>query len=127
MVSPEDELETTLAAHRVVSARIESDIDRAFQAFCLERGIDVVCEPAINWRVAIRYLAQEVHRLACQVDLRRDYYNSPHRFEIALRTRDLTADIIGRREEMLASAAPRPVVHAPAKVDRRRARQTITP
>jgi hypothetical protein len=122
MVSPEEELETALAAHRIVSARLESDIDRAFQAFCDERRIEVTSEQAIDWRVAIRYLAQEIHRLACQVDIRRDYYNSPHRFEIALRTRDLTGDIIHRREAMLDIARPAPV--AP-KVDRRRARQAV--
>jgi hypothetical protein len=122
MTTPEDEMETALGAHRIVAARLESDIDRAFQAFCEERTIDLMSEAAIDWRVAIRYLAQEVHRLASQVNLGRDYYNSPHRFEIALRTRDLTADIIGRREVMLATVPAKPP--AP-KADRRRARQPI--
>jgi hypothetical protein len=123
LTSPEEEMETALAAHRIVSARMESDIDRAFIAFCEERGIDVTSEPAIDWRVAIRYLAQEVHRLASQVDIRRDYHSSPHRFEIALRTRDLAADIIGRREAMLATIPPAP---ARPKVDRRRTRTAVT-
>jgi hypothetical protein len=125
LTSPEEELEGVLAAHRIVAARIESDIDRAFESFCDERNVHPTSEVAIDWRVALRYLAQEVHRLASQIDIRRDYYNSPHRFEIALRTRDLTADIISRREALLDSAPPRPVPAAP-RTERRRSRQTVS-
>ena len=101
LTSPDEQRDTALAAHRIVAARIESDIDRSFVTFCEVRGIDTTCEAAIDWRVAVRYLAQEVHRLACQIDIRKEYYTSPHRFEIALRTRDLAADIVTRREIML--------------------------
>jgi hypothetical protein len=64
-------------------------------------GIDPMCEAAIDWRVAIRYLAQDVHRLASKIDVRKEYNTSPHRFEIALRARDLASDIVIRREIML--------------------------
>jgi len=103
LTSPEQEWEITRAAHRTVAARLESDIDRACQFFCQDRGIAPNSEPAIDWRVAIRYLAQELRRLAGDIDLRRDYYNSPQRFEIALVARDLAADIVEKRRRLLTA------------------------
>jgi len=101
LTSPEEALRVLREAHRTVAARLESEIDRQFYAFCDPRAIEPMSEAAIDWRVAIRYLAQDVHRLASQIDIRHEYYRSPHRFEIALRTRDLAADIVTRREIML--------------------------
>ena len=101
LTPPEEELRICHEAHRTVAARLESEIDRAFLAFCEPRTIEPMTEAAIDWRVAIRYLAQEVHRLASPIDIRRQYYQSPHRFEISLRARDLAADIVTRREIML--------------------------
>ena len=126
MTSPEADLETSLAAHRVVAAKIETDIDRSFQTFCEDRAIETMSDTAIDWRVAIRYLAQEVHRLASQIDIRKDYYASPHRFEIALRTRDVAADIITKREAMLTEAAPAPAPARRAAADRRRVAEPAT-
>jgi hypothetical protein len=126
MTSPEAGLETLLAAHRVVAQKIESDIDRAFQTFCDDRTIDTMSDTAIDWRVAIRYLAQEVHRLASPIDIRKDYYATPHRFEIALRTRDLAADIITKREAMLVEATPAPAPARRPAAERRRAVEPAT-
>jgi hypothetical protein len=103
LTSPEDELRICQEAHRTVAAHLESEIDRAFLAFCEPRTIEPMAEAAIDWRVAIRYLAQEVHRLASPINIRREYYQSPHRFEISLRARDLAGDIVTRREIMLDS------------------------
>ncbi len=103
LTDPQTEWEITRATHRTVAARLESDVDRACQFFCRDRRLSAMCEPAIDWRVAIRYLAQEVHRLACNLDLRREYYSSPQRFEIALATRDLAADIVERRKVLLTA------------------------
>jgi len=103
LTSPEDELALVREAHRTVAARIESEIDREFFAFCEPRAIEPMSEAAIDWRVAIRYLAQDVHRLLSGINIGREYYESPHRFEVALRSRDLAADIVTRREIMLDS------------------------
>jgi hypothetical protein len=103
LTSPEDEIALLREAHRTVAAHLESEIDREFYAFCEPRGIQPMSEAAIDWRVAIRYLAQDVHRLLSQIDIGREYYQSPHRFEVALRARDLAADIVTRREIMLDS------------------------
>jgi len=106
LTDPETEWEITRAAHRTIGARLESDIDRACQFFCHDRRISATSEQAIDWRVAIRYLGQELRRLVGKMDLRHDYYNSPQRFEIALVTRDLAADIVERRKTLLTSGAP---------------------
>ena len=110
--SPEEELALVREAHRTVAARLESEIDREFYAFCEPRSIEPMSEAAIDWRVAIRYLAQDVHRLLSRISIGRDYYQSPHRFEVALRARDLAADIVTRREIMLDSAVVGPLSSA---------------
>ncbi len=98
----EDEWEITNAAHRMVSTRLESDIDRATDFFCRDQGIPGLVEPVIDWRVAVRYLAQRLHHIACQIDLKRDLATSPLRFELALTARDLAADLVDKRQTMLS-------------------------
>jgi hypothetical protein len=100
-----DDPEILKAAHRTVAARLESDIDRACHFFCEDRGIPPQSDQAIDWRVAIRYLAQELHRLTGDLDLRHDFYQSPRRFETALACRDQAQEIIERRRRMLATSA----------------------
>ena len=102
LAESEDEWEITNAAHRMVSTRLESDIDRATDFFCRDQGIPGLVEPVIDWRVAVRYLAQRVHHIACQIDLKRDLATSPLRFELALTARDLAADLIDKRQTMLS-------------------------
>ncbi len=99
----EDEVEWDInnAAHRMVSTRLESDIDRATDFFCRDHGLPGLVEPVIDWRVAIRYLAQRLHHIACQIDLRRGLATSPQRFEVALTARDLGDDILDKRRRML--------------------------
>lgn len=99
----EAEAEISHTTHRTVAARLESDVDRACQFFCQDRGIPPISDEAIDWRVAIRYLGQELHRLAGKIDLRRDFYNSPQRFEIALVARDLAGNIADKRRLMIAA------------------------
>lgn len=103
LTDPKTEWEITRTAHRTVAARLESDVDRACQFFGRDHSLSPISEPAIDWRVAIRYLGQELHRLACNIDLRREYYSSPQRFEIALVTRDLAASIVERRKLLLTT------------------------
>ena len=103
LTSPEDDLALVREAHRTVAARLESEIEREFYAFCEPRAIEAMSEAAIDWRAAIRYLAQDVHRLLSRINIGREYYQSPHRFEVALRSRDFAADIVTRREIMLDS------------------------
>lgn len=103
---PETDREMTRLAHRTVAARLESEIDRACQFFCDDRQLSHTSDDAIDWRVAIRYLAQELHRLTAMLDLRRNYYVSPQRFECAIVTRELATHVVERRKALLSSGSP---------------------
>jgi len=102
LAEAQDEWEITHAAHRMVSTRLESDIDRATDFFCRDHGLPGLVEPVIDWRVAIRYLAQRLHHIASQIDLKRGLATSPLRFELALTARDLAIDVADKRRRMLA-------------------------
>jgi hypothetical protein len=102
LAEAQDEWEITHAAHRMVSTRLESDIDRATDFFCRDHSLPGLVEPVIDWRVAIRYLAQRLHHIASQIDLKRGLATSPLRFELALTARDLAVDVVDKRRTMLA-------------------------
>ena len=102
----EDEWEIVNAAHRMVSTRLEADIDRATDFFCRDHGLPGLVEPVIDWRVAIRYLAQRIHHIACQLDLKHELATSPLRFELALTARDLAGDVVDKRHVMFALFEP---------------------
>jgi hypothetical protein len=106
LAEEKDEWDITNAAHRMVSTRLESDIDRATDFFCRDHNLPGLVEPVIDWRVAIRYMAQRLHHIACQIDLRRELATSPLRFELALTARDLAADVVDKRRTMLALFEP---------------------
>jgi hypothetical protein len=89
------------AAHRLVAARLDSDIDRACRFFCEDNGIQPDCEAAIDWRVAIRFMAQSVYSRVASGELKKVAV-SPKRFELALVARDLAADIADRRHAMFS-------------------------
>jgi hypothetical protein len=89
--------------HRIVSARLESSIDRACAEFCESRQLPPISDPVIDWRVAMRFMAQGVHRIACQIDLKKDYTSSSKRFELALFAREAAADVVLRRRAMLSA------------------------
>lgn len=107
----EDDWEIVRAVHRMVAVRLESDIERACEFFCRDRNIPAVCDPSIDWRVAIRYLAQEIHRIASRINIKSEYSTSPQRFELALRARDLALEVAAKRRDMLTifSTASDPV------------------
>jgi len=101
-----DEWEIVNAAHRMVSTRLDADIDRATDFFCRDHGLPGLVEPVIDWRVAIRYLAQRIHHIACQLDLKHELATSPLRFELALTARDLAGDVVDKRRVMFALFEP---------------------
>jgi len=105
----DNDWETTQAVHRIVGTQLESDIERACDVFCHSQNIPAVSDPAIDWRVAIRYLAQGVHHIASQIDMRKEYDASPRRFELALVARDAATDIAGKRRALFEAFSTRPV------------------
>lgn len=96
-------LDVIRAVHRIVSTRLESDIDRACSAYCETQAIPPVSDPAIDWRVAMRFMAQGLHRIASQIDMKREYATSSKRFELALFAREAAADVIQRRRTLFAA------------------------
>ncbi len=102
----EDDWEMTRAVHRMVAACLEADTDEACQRFCSKLEIPPVSDPAIDWRVAMRYMAQQIHRVAIQIDVRGQRALAPHRFELALAARDLAMEVSARRRQMLMIFLP---------------------
>lgn len=105
----ETEWEITNAAHRMVSTRLEADIERATDFFCRDHRLPGLTEPVLDWRVAIRYLAQRLYHIASEIDIKRDLPTSPLRFELALTARDLASEVVDKRRLMLAMFDPVPV------------------
>ena len=97
------DIDAIRAVHRIVSTRLESDIDRACVSYCEHQEIPPVSDPVIDWRVAMRFMAQGLHRIASKIDLKRDYATSSKRFELALFAREAAADILQRRRSMLSA------------------------
>jgi hypothetical protein len=97
------DLDLLRAIHRIVSTRLESDIDRASAVYCEGQAIPPLSDPVIDWRVAMRFMAQGLHRIACQIDFKRDYTTSSKRFELALFAREAANEVSQRRRSMLAS------------------------
>jgi hypothetical protein len=105
----EDSQDMVRAVHRVVASKLESEIDRACNFFCRDLNIPAVSDPAIDWRVSIRYMAQSLHQIASQIDMKRGYARSPRRFELALLARDMATEVVNRRRKMIAAFSPEPV------------------
>lgn len=108
-VESDDSEEMVRAVHRVVASKLESEIDRACNFFCRDLNIPAVSDPAIDWRVSIRYMAQSLHQIASQIEMKKGYARSPRRFELALLARDMATEVVNRRRKMIAAFSPEPV------------------
>lgn len=99
--------DSVFAAHRIVAAKLESELERSCTFFCEDRGVPAMEDAAIEWRASIRFLAQQLHRLGAEIGVaKRKFEESPRRFEMALISRDLASEIIDKRREMLAAFKP---------------------
>lgn len=96
-----------VAVHRIVAMHLDSDIDRACRFYCEDNDVDPECERAIDWRVAMRFMAQSVYSRLSNVDAKR-LTMSPRRFELAVVARDLASDVTEKRSAMFST------VRAPA-------------
>jgi hypothetical protein len=115
-VLPDEDPEEFRAIHRVVASRLDSDIDRASDFFCTEHNVPAESEPAIDWRVSIRFMAQSVYTRVAGIEPKKMPV-SPRRFELALVARDLASEIVDRRHGMFSAFAgpvprPSPAPHA---------------
>ena len=98
-------LEEERAVHRIACARLESDIERAC-ALQTNGRASPDGERAIDWRVAIRFMAQSLYHIAAELDLRK-IENSAQRFQLAVVARDLASAVEDARSAMLAAAGDR--------------------
>lgn len=93
--------------HRVVAGRLGSEIDRAVSFFCRDHGVATEAESALDWRVAIRFMAQSIFSRLAGVTPKK-MAASPRRFEMALVARDLAGEIQSRRQAMMSIAPTAP-------------------
>ena len=56
----------------------------------------------MDWRVALRYMAQQLHRIACQMNLRNAREPvSPLKFELIVVARSLAGEVTLKRAQLL--------------------------
>lgn len=91
-----------VAMHRIVTNHLDTDIDRACRFFCEDNGVDPECEQAIDWRVAMRFMAQSVYSRLSNIEPKR-LAMSPRRFELAVVARDLASDVSEKRSRMFST------------------------
>ncbi len=102
-----DDPETAQAIHPIVATQLASDLERACSSFCEDRGVEPMSDVAIEWRASIRFLGQSVYHIANEIgDVKHRFADSPHRFELALISRDLAGDVVERRRTMLSAFRP---------------------
>lgn len=105
-LSREEDPDIFRAVHRMVATRIECDIDRATDFFCRNHDLPGLNEPVIDWRVAIRYLAQQVYRLTCHANPKSPQAQALNRFELTLTSRELAAEVVDKRRRMFELSSP---------------------
>jgi hypothetical protein len=92
------------AVHRIVALQLESDIERAATVYCQDNKIPPGSEPAIDWRVSIRFMSQSIYSRVCRLDPAR-IKTHPKRFELALVARELASDVSEKRGLMFTAFA----------------------
>ncbi len=108
---PREDPSMAATTHHVLAQRLDSEIERACAIYCRDHGVDPTSEPALNWRVAIRFMAQSVFSRLAETEPPK-MATSPHRFELSLVARDLATEVEAKRIDMV-SALPTGPVGAP--------------
>ncbi|HUF53509.1 MAG TPA: hypothetical protein VMR52_07020 [Dehalococcoidia bacterium] len=106
-LAPRNDPGIEFTVHRVIAARLDSEIDRAVNYYCREHGVSPEVEESLDWRVAIRFMAQSIFSRVADAEPKK-MAQSPRRFELALVARDLAATVQTKRMAM-SSVAPTPV------------------
>ena len=101
---PPDDPAVIATTHHVLARRLDSEIERACSIYCRDYGVDFKSEPALDWRVAIRFMAQSIYARLADTEPSK-MATTPHRFELSLVARELATDVEARRQDM-GSAFP---------------------
>lgn len=104
-VFPQDDPAIAATTHHVLAQRLNSEIERACAIYCCDYGVDARSEPALDWRVAIRFMAQSIYSRLAETEPRK-MATSPHRFELSLVARDLATEVEAKRYDMMSAFAP---------------------
>ena len=100
-----DDEQVDRSAQKLVSSYLEHAIEDAAERFCGQHRLSPTDDIAIDWRVSLRYMAQQIHRLASRLNLREEpYLISPYKFELALVAHELAAEVSERRNLLLEAA-----------------------
>lgn len=91
--------ESQRAIHRIVATRLDSDIDHTCTFFCSDNGLQPDADPAIDWRVSIRFMAQSIYTRVAALDPKK-MATSPRRFELAIVARDMASEVADKRYRM---------------------------
>ncbi len=110
-IFPQDDPAVAATTHHVLARRLDSEIERACAIYCRDHGVDPKSEPALDWRVAIRFMAQTIYSRLAETEPR-NMATTPHRFELSLVARDLATEVEAKRLEM-TSAFPAGPLGAP--------------
>ncbi len=113
-VIPQEDPAIAATTHHVLAQRLNSEIERACAIYCRDYGVDARSEPALDWRVAIRFMAQSIYSRLAETEPRK-MATSPHRFELSLVARDLATEVEAKRYDMM-SAFPAGPLGAPEAV-----------
>ncbi len=101
-VLPQEDPAVTATTHHVLAQRLDSEIERGCAIYCRDHGVDASSDPALDWRVAIRFMAQSTYSRLAETEPRK-MATSPHRFELSLVARDLATEVETKRREMMAA------------------------
>ena len=86
---------------RVLAQRLDSEIERACAIYCRDHGVDAKSDPALDWRVAIRFMAQSIYSRLAETEPRK-MATTPHRFELSLMARELATEVVANCNEMMS-------------------------
>ncbi len=104
-VFPQEDPAVAATTHHVLAQRLDSEIERACAIYCRDYGVDARSEPALDWRVAIRFMAQSIYSRLAETEPRK-MATTPHRFELSLVARELATEVEAKRYEMMSAFTP---------------------
>ena len=101
-VFPPENPAVAATTHHVLAQRLDSEIERACAIYCRDYGVDPKSEPALDWRVAIRFMAQSIYSRLAETESRK-MATTPHRFELSLVARELATEVEAKRTDMMSA------------------------
>ena len=107
-VFPQEDPAVAATTHHVLAQRLDSEIERACAIYCRDYGVDAKSEPALDWRVAIRFMAQSIYSRLAETEPSK-MATSPHRFELSLVARELATEVEAKRSEMMRASPTGPL------------------